>query len=331
MPFQSKAQQRFMFATMPTVAKRWADHTPDIKGLPAKKTTSDPAKTRARHKPKKQQKAASTRELVDLILATNPSPQKLKSPDPMHDLLQIAVPSYRHKSSQSSHSSLTHDSHGSQSSHSHERSQSSHTDHFSDVSQACQSILGGIIHTPKTAAAHTRTREVLASQRLRADYVAQSAFRSAVDAIRTNVNNLATLSSGEKKAVVLPPQAAQAPQPPAQSPNLQDAQAAMQQFLPGTPQIAGDGIPQTGLDGPITPAAPPADADVGRATAVPGMAGTAAANPIDMHGPLDPRGLALDGNHASGVQKGFKLAEWIEGLPKQDLRPYPGGGKLRKQ
>jgi hypothetical protein len=37
------------------------------------------------------------------------------------------------------------------------------------------------------------------------------------------------------------------------------------------------------------------------------MQGTAAANPIDMHGPLDPKGLALDGNHAAGVQKGFKV------------------------
>lgn len=43
MPFRSKAQQRFMFATMPTTAKRWAEHTPDMKSLPAKLTTSEPA------------------------------------------------------------------------------------------------------------------------------------------------------------------------------------------------------------------------------------------------------------------------------------------------
>ncbi len=37
MPFESKAQQRFMFAKHPRVAKRWADHTPDMKKLPEKK------------------------------------------------------------------------------------------------------------------------------------------------------------------------------------------------------------------------------------------------------------------------------------------------------
>ncbi len=34
MPFVSKAQQRFMFARHPKMAKEWADKTPDIKGLP---------------------------------------------------------------------------------------------------------------------------------------------------------------------------------------------------------------------------------------------------------------------------------------------------------
>jgi hypothetical protein len=34
MPFKSKAQQRFMFATMPKTAEKWAKHTSDIKGLP---------------------------------------------------------------------------------------------------------------------------------------------------------------------------------------------------------------------------------------------------------------------------------------------------------
>jgi len=34
MPFKSKAQQRWMFANHPEMAKRWADHTPDIKKLP---------------------------------------------------------------------------------------------------------------------------------------------------------------------------------------------------------------------------------------------------------------------------------------------------------
>ena len=36
MPFKSKAQQRFMFATMPKTAKRWAKKTRSIKSLPAR-------------------------------------------------------------------------------------------------------------------------------------------------------------------------------------------------------------------------------------------------------------------------------------------------------
>lgn len=34
MPFESKAQQRFMFAKHPTMAKKWAHETPSIKALP---------------------------------------------------------------------------------------------------------------------------------------------------------------------------------------------------------------------------------------------------------------------------------------------------------
>lgn len=36
MPFKSKAQQGYMFANMPKMAKKWADDTPNIKGLPGK-------------------------------------------------------------------------------------------------------------------------------------------------------------------------------------------------------------------------------------------------------------------------------------------------------
>lgn len=36
MPFKSKAQQKFMFAQHPRMARRWADETPDIKRLPKK-------------------------------------------------------------------------------------------------------------------------------------------------------------------------------------------------------------------------------------------------------------------------------------------------------
>lgn len=34
MPFVSKAQQRFMYAKHPAIAKRWEDVTPSIKSLP---------------------------------------------------------------------------------------------------------------------------------------------------------------------------------------------------------------------------------------------------------------------------------------------------------
>lgn len=37
MPFESKAQQRWMFANKPEMAKRWAAVTPNIKNLPARK------------------------------------------------------------------------------------------------------------------------------------------------------------------------------------------------------------------------------------------------------------------------------------------------------
>ena len=37
MPFKSKAQQRFMFAKHPEMAKRWAKETKNIKKLPEHK------------------------------------------------------------------------------------------------------------------------------------------------------------------------------------------------------------------------------------------------------------------------------------------------------
>lgn len=36
MPFKSKAQQKYMFATMPKTAKKWAKETKNIKLLPKK-------------------------------------------------------------------------------------------------------------------------------------------------------------------------------------------------------------------------------------------------------------------------------------------------------
>lgn len=37
MPFRSKAQQRFMFAKHPRIAKRWAKETKNFKSLPERK------------------------------------------------------------------------------------------------------------------------------------------------------------------------------------------------------------------------------------------------------------------------------------------------------
>jgi hypothetical protein len=34
MPFKSRAQQKYLFATNPEVAKEFAEHTPNIKALP---------------------------------------------------------------------------------------------------------------------------------------------------------------------------------------------------------------------------------------------------------------------------------------------------------
>jgi hypothetical protein len=36
MPFKSKAQQKFMFAKHPKLAKEFAEHTPNMKKLPEK-------------------------------------------------------------------------------------------------------------------------------------------------------------------------------------------------------------------------------------------------------------------------------------------------------
>ncbi len=38
MPLQSKAQARYLFATHPAIAKRFADETPDMGSLPERKT-----------------------------------------------------------------------------------------------------------------------------------------------------------------------------------------------------------------------------------------------------------------------------------------------------
>jgi len=89
MPFQSKAQQRFMFATMPITARKWADETPDIKKLPQKLTNSDPEATRkqnqkqaSRSRSPKRQTPAQDREKLTGILERIKSTQYFVSPPP---------------------------------------------------------------------------------------------------------------------------------------------------------------------------------------------------------------------------------------------------------
>lgn len=52
MPFESKAQQRYLFAKEPTIAKRWAKETPDFKKLPEHKKKQTLKKTLKKFKGK---------------------------------------------------------------------------------------------------------------------------------------------------------------------------------------------------------------------------------------------------------------------------------------
>jgi hypothetical protein len=56
MPFQSKAQARFMFAKHPGIAKEFASHTKSIKGLPEHKRNAlhDRAVAMTHHRKKKR-------------------------------------------------------------------------------------------------------------------------------------------------------------------------------------------------------------------------------------------------------------------------------------
>lgn len=46
MPFESKAQARFMFAKHPKMAKEWAAKTPNIKALPNRKRKANAVASR---------------------------------------------------------------------------------------------------------------------------------------------------------------------------------------------------------------------------------------------------------------------------------------------
>lgn len=50
MPFKSKAQEKYLFANQPEIAKRWAKVTPSIKALPEKVKPKSKKKTKANPK-----------------------------------------------------------------------------------------------------------------------------------------------------------------------------------------------------------------------------------------------------------------------------------------
>jgi len=69
MPFKSKAQMRWMFANHPEMAKRWAEHTPDIKNLPehsssSSSSTSTIDKDKEEKEEKKEKEASYTFENI---------------------------------------------------------------------------------------------------------------------------------------------------------------------------------------------------------------------------------------------------------------------------
>lgn len=63
-----------------------------------------------------------------------------------------------------------------------------------------------------------------------------------------------------------------------------------------------------------------------RAAALPGSPGHAATNVIDQRGALDPRGLTIDGNNSSTVQKiaSFSVAGWFREKASMSLSPFAG-------
>lgn len=73
MPFKSKAQQRWMFANEPEMAKRWAKHTKNIKNLPEKK--SEKSAVAAVPAPRKR----SIQELIQVAQ----QPEKPAAPAPV--------------------------------------------------------------------------------------------------------------------------------------------------------------------------------------------------------------------------------------------------------
>jgi hypothetical protein len=81
-----------------------------------------------------------------------------------------------------------------------------------------------------------------------------------------------------------------------QAPSLSQPQApAAPVAARGQAHVMGTGIPQTGLPPSKVNAAP-----------LPGAPGGVASNPIERHGGLGPAGT-VDGNHAAGISKGFKI------------------------
>ena len=104
-----------------------------------------------------------------------------------------------------------------------------------------------------------------------------------------------------QKEAYTPPKAIPRMQPPANRMPVAKTQQVpnqgntAQRHVAGSPHVLGSGVPQTGIFSQKTDATP-----------LPGAPGSVASNPIDNYGALGPQGT-VDGNHARGLAKGFKI------------------------
>lgn len=302
MPFKSHAQRRFMFATMPARAKEWAAETPKGGTLPNKVTSSDPRKTRQQNVSKNMDNhkgGSKTLKVAGVVITLAPGQDKQAAPlrpinlgprKPRTPLREQAIRRI--------------------------------TERFDSPKKPAQSnktpdpVKEIMAHEDlrKLGEERVQTRkkmaEVLVGQGVGTKQAVYSVVQSIFVADTQSAPRGETGPSCKSKVAMAlagtnMPTAIQPQQPPQQ---MNTANQVLSQFLqpkqqlPGQP-VAGAGLRPTGV-GAVDPSA----------ATVPGMAGTAASNPIAKHGPIT--GGIVDGNHAAGVEKGVKLG----GLASTALR-----------
>lgn len=301
MPFKSRSQVRRFWAAeaageLPEgTAHRWAQHTPSIKALPDK---VGKAKKQEKKPPEKQAAVAAISQILRTVPVTGNEKNALSARSRFaKTALQMALQNPVYTAPYTAENAET---------------------GFAKAgeSRPDPSILTDDLNTHTADVPTKESYEALMGKEVRANHIARTLLRQSLDnyteAQRKTAN--ATLNS------VYPQTSGQ--------------------ILMGSavPHQAGSGLVPTGLDAQNANDSRPMQSSGqvpprqdlmtrGKATAVPGMQGVAAANPIDMHGPLDPRGLALDGNHAAGVPKGFKIATWLQSRYKQAAKPFGTDGK----